>query len=83
MFQICDIENLGKEHDVQHSQVATFDGKYMISYLITIVMFPLSLTICEMFAKQEKAKTLTLKMRSMSTTIKRDLRHSTEMFDFI
>ena len=42
--------------------VAPFDGKYTKSYLLIIVMFAMSLTVSE-FAKQEKCKILTLKMK--------------------
>ena len=33
-----------------------FDGKYMTSYLMVIVIFALSLTVCEIFAKQGKCQ---------------------------
>ena len=36
--------------------MAPFDGKYMTSYLTEIVMFAISLTVCETFAKQEKSQ---------------------------
>ena len=36
--------------------VAPFDGKYLTSFLIVIVMFALSLTNYEIFANQEKCQ---------------------------
>ena len=42
--------------------VALFDGKYMTSYLMAIVMFALSLTVCDIFANQEYANNFTMKM---------------------
>ena len=41
-FQICDVENIGQNHDIdlQHSQaVMPLDGKYMSSYLLEMVLF--------------------------------------------
>ena len=37
------IENEGQDHDVQLFALAPFDGKYMTSYLMDIVMFAISL----------------------------------------
>ena len=43
--------------------MAPFDGMYMTSYFITIVMFVLSFTIYELFANQLKFQKVDLKMR--------------------
>ena len=49
-----DLDNVGQDHDGQHSNVAPFDGKYLTSYPMVIVMFALSLTVYEIFAKHQK-----------------------------
>ena len=43
--------------------MAPFDDKYMTSYMMTIVMFALSLIVCKIFSNQDKCKILTLKMK--------------------
>ena len=48
-----DLEKVGQGYDIQYLQ---FDGKYMTFCLMIIVMFALSLTIYEIFAKQEKCQ---------------------------
>ena len=45
------------------SAVTPFDGKYLTSYLMAIVMFAQFLAICEIFTKLINAKRLTLKMK--------------------
>ena len=57
-----DFENVGQYHDVQLSQWATFDGKYPPFYLMSTVMFHLSLTVNEIFVNQEKIQNLILKL---------------------
>ena len=41
--------------------MAPFDGKYLISYLIAIVMFALLLTIYKIFTKRVKCQKFDLK----------------------
>ena len=43
--------------------MAPFDGKYLISYLMAIVTFALSITICEILTNIIKCPVLTLKMK--------------------
>ena len=55
-----------------------FDGKWMISYPMEIVMFALSLTICEIFAKMLKCKSVNLENEDQGQRLdERDLRSST------
>ena len=44
--------------------ITSFDGKYMTSYLMGIVMFALTLTIYEIFAKFIKCKYFELRNNS-------------------
>ena len=55
--------------------MALFDGKYMTSYLMVIVMFTLSLTSCEVFAKIIQCQVFTLKMTVKFRVEEQDLRH--------
>ena len=58
--------------------VASVDGKYMTSYPIAIVMVALTLTVCEIFAKQEKIQNFDLENEGQVQGVeKRDLRNST------
>ena len=43
--------------------MAQFDGKYITSYLMAIVMFALPLIIYEIFANKTKCVKFTLKMK--------------------
>ena len=50
----------------------------MTSYLIAIVIFPLAITICEIFAKQEKYQNFELENEGQCQEVEeRDLRRST------
>ena len=53
-----------------------FHCKFMTSYLMATVMFPLSLTVCEIFAHTKNAKHFTLKMK-VKDEKNIDLCHST------
>ena len=46
-FKIGDLENVGQGQDLQPLTVEPFDGKYLTSYLMAIVLFDLSLTVFE------------------------------------
>ena len=60
-FKIRDLENVDQGHVVKHSQ---WYHSLANTYLMAIVMFGQSLTICEIFPNQEKnAKSFTLKMK--------------------
>ena len=48
--------------------IAPFDSKYTASYLMAIVMFALSILVCEIFANQKKYRLCTGKWRSRSKT---------------
>ena len=54
-----------------------FDGKYMTSSLMAIVIFVLSVTIWEIFTKQEKFQNFSLENEAQDQGAEeRDLRHS-------
>ena len=55
-FKFCDLDNVGQGYDVQHWKRGPFDSKYMTSYLMSIIMFALSLTIYEILANQINCK---------------------------
>ena len=76
---MCDLENIGHDHDVQHSSCnGAIAGKYITFCLSTIVMFTLFLFISEIFANIKKIKSLALQMKvKVKEGGKRDLRHST------
>ena len=57
---------------------APFDGKYLTSYMMAIVMFALSLTICEIFTKIIKYQSFDLENEGQGQEVEeRNLRHST------
>ena len=56
--------------------VTPFDVKCPISYLMALVMFALSLTVFEIFAKPENFKNINFKNEGQGVE-ERDLRHST------
>ena len=53
--------------------VVTFDGKYMTSYLMAILMFALSITIYKIFTNQTKCQVWPWKCRSLSRKRKKGL----------
>ena len=74
---ICDNEHVGQGSRGTTFTMASFKGKYITSYLMTMVMFALSLTIYEIFENQIKCKMFYLKNEGQGQVGKRDLRHST------
>ena len=51
-FKIRDLEHVGQGHDVQHSQRQIHD--LLSDDKLAIVMFALSLTVCEIFTNRIK-----------------------------
>ena len=61
--------------------MAPFDGKYTTSYLVAMVMFTPSLTVCEIFVKQEKCQNFDIENEGRGQGIENlDLRHPTRNF---
>ena len=58
--------------------MAPFGGKYLTSYLMAIVMFAISLTVYEKFAKSKKCQNFDLEKKNCSEVENRNFRHSTE-----
>ena len=75
-MEICDLENVGQGHDVQHLQWL-FNGKYTNSHIMAIVIFVLALTICEIFTKQEKCQNFDLIKNDGQGIEQQDLCHLT------
>ena len=64
--------------------MAPVDGNYLTSYLIAIVMFALSLTICEKLAKIIKCQKLEHENEGNGQGAeKQDMSHSTGTFETI
>ena len=73
---MSDLENVGQDHDVQQSLWRRLMAA-PTSYLMSIVMFTISLTVYEIFAKHEKCKKLLENECQGQKVEERDLRHST------
>ena len=57
--------------------MAPFQDKYLTSYVMALVMFALSLNICEIFSRIIKCRKSELRMECQGQVDERKLRHST------